>query len=138
MSTNKPEVFYATNLYSSAPVACLMRRTGEKAEPVIRLSAYEALQAECEKLRKAAGNAERALKGLEKVAKVVSDNSDQVHSENERLRMECDHLRKDAARLDFLADPNQDVAHVLLPTAIAEQNVHSLRAAIDAAMETTK
>ena len=42
---NKPEVFYATNLYSSAPVACLMCRTGEKAEPVIRLTDHEAARA---------------------------------------------------------------------------------------------
>ncbi len=45
MTTNKPEVLYATNLYNSAPVACLMRRTGDKVEPVIRLSDYEAARA---------------------------------------------------------------------------------------------
>ena len=61
MTTNKPEVVYATNLYSSAPVACLMRRTGEMIEPVIRLSNYEALQDECEQWKNSASSAHQQL-----------------------------------------------------------------------------
>lgn len=64
---------------------------------------YEALQAECEKLRKRARAAEReyskvarTLKGLERVAKDVSDHSDDVFNENNQLRSECEKLRKDA------------------------------------------
>ena len=40
----------------------------------------------------------------------------------------------DTEILDFLADPAQSVANVTLPRHIVERNVHSLRAAIAAAM----
>lgn len=43
---------------------------------------------------------------------------------------------KDAARLDWLADPANTIGNVQLPTECVEQNIHSLRAAIDAAMAT--
>lgn len=66
----------------------------------------DALQAECEKLRKRArvtehdcSKALRTLEGLERVAKVVSDNSDAVCEENNLLRSECEKLRKDAGGL---------------------------------------
>lgn len=53
MEANKQGVIvYATTLYNSEAIAALMRRTGERAEPVVRLTDYEALQAEFEKLRK--------------------------------------------------------------------------------------
>lgn len=35
----------------------------------------------------------------------------------------------DAKRIDWLADPNQAIGNVTLPTAIVERNVDSLRAA---------
>lgn len=52
-----------------------------------------------------------------------------------KLQAECDHLRKDAARLDWLADPENQIGEVLLPTEVVEQNPHSMRDAIDAAMD---
>jgi hypothetical protein len=44
-------------------------------------------------------------------------------------------LRKDAERLDWLADPNNSIGNVQLPTECVTENLHSLRAAIDDAME---
>lgn len=44
----------------------------------------------------------------------------------------------DKVRLDWLADPENQIGRVQLPTAFVEQNVHSLRAAIDAAMAVAK
>ncbi len=44
-------------------------------------------------------------------------------------------LQKDKKRLDWLADPQNNTANVLLPTEIVERNIHSLRAAIDDTME---
>lgn len=41
----------------------------------------------------------------------------------------------DTVRLDWLADPGQNIGNVQLPTKCVEANIHSLRAAIDAAME---
>lgn len=43
-------------------------------------------------------------------------------------------LEADRRRLDWLADPANHVAHVMLPRAIVERNIHSLRDAIDEAM----
>lgn len=40
---------------------------------------------------------------------------------------------EDARRLDWLSDRDQHIGNVMLPTHIVEANVHSLRAAIDAA-----
>jgi hypothetical protein len=59
-----------------------------------------------------------------------------------RLRCEAadeiERLRADKARLDWLADKDNTIGQVLLPYACVEANLHSLRAAIDAAMATTK
>lgn len=41
---------------------------------------------------------------------------------------------EDARRLDWLSDRDQNIGNVMLPTHIVEANVHSLRAAIDAAI----
>lgn len=46
--------------------------------------------------------------------------------------IEC--LAADAIRIDWLADPSNHMGQVQLPSACVEQNLHSLRAAIDAAM----
>lgn len=48
---------------------------------------------------------------------------------------ELQELQKDKARLDWLADVNNDIGNVLLPTDIVERNLGSLRDAIDEAME---
>ena len=44
-------------------------------------------------------------------------------------------LLKDKARLDWLADVNNSIGNVLLPTDIVERNLHSMRDAIDEAMK---
>ena len=43
--------------------------------------------------------------------------------------------KRDAERLDWLADPNNSIGNVQLPTKCVTENLHCLRAAIDAAME---
>ena len=57
----------------------------------------------------------------------LSDGIAELHQENTDLR-------KDRARLDWLADVNNSIGSVLLPTDIVERNLHSMRAAIDEAM----
>lgn len=44
-------------------------------------------------------------------------------------------LRKDAERLDWLSDPENNIGNVQLPISCVENNLHSLRGAIDEAME---
>ena len=44
-------------------------------------------------------------------------------------------LKKDKARLDWLADKDQIIGNVQLPTECVRQNFESLRAAIDCAMD---
>lgn len=51
-----------------------------------------------------------------------------------QLEKRLEQAEKDAARLDWLADPANTIGNVQLPTECVEQNIHSLRAAIDAAM----
>lgn len=43
--------------------------------------------------------------------------------------------KRDAERLDWLADPKNSIGDVQLPTVCVKRNPHSLRDAIDAAME---
>lgn len=43
-------------------------------------------------------------------------------------------LARDARRIDWLADPTNHMGQVHLPFVCVEQNLHSMRAAIDAAM----
>ena len=47
---------------------------------------------------------------------------------------ELQELLKDKARLDWLADVDNTVGNVLLPTDIVQRNLGSLRDAIDEAM----
>ena len=51
----------------------------------------------------------------------------------EVLRIENKALRADADRIDWLADVNNTVGSVVLPRHVVEQNISSLRQAIDAA-----
>ena len=44
-------------------------------------------------------------------------------------------LRKDKARLDWLADKNNEIGNVILPAHCARNNLTSMRDAIDAAMK---
>lgn len=44
-------------------------------------------------------------------------------------------LRKDAERLDWLSDPENNTGNVQLPIDCVKNNLHSLRDAIDEAME---
>ena len=46
---------------------------------------------------------------------------------------EVDAMERDKERLDWLADPENRIGNVQLPVGAVTENVHSLRAAIDAA-----
>lgn len=48
---------------------------------------------------------------------------------------ELQELLKDKERLDWLADVNNNIGNVLLPTDIVERNLGSLRDGIDEAMK---
>ena len=68
-------------------------------------------------------------------------NEEELH-QLQKLRIEIDQLKitfhellKDRARLDWLADVDNKIGGVTLPRDIVERNLHSMRAAIDEAME---
>ena len=54
------------------------------------------------------------------------------------IEAELEELRKDKARLDWLADPSNMIGNVTLPTECVQRNPCSLRAAIDDAMRGEK
>lgn len=78
------------------------------------LEENKALQSECERLRKELRH---------------------THSGYEIMQEEADRLRKDKARLDWLADPDNIIGNVELPEKAVLENVHCMRSAIDAAMK---
>ena len=51
-----------------------------------------------------------------------------------RMKTERNNAIEDTKRIDWLADPEQFNGYIQLPTACVENNLHSLRAAIDEAM----
>jgi len=57
---------------------------------------------------------------------------------NKHTQEELDKLLKDKSRLDWLADANNTIGNVQLPRDIVERNLHSLRDAIDEAMDASK
>ena len=54
------------------------------------------------------------------------------------LRAELAEAKKDTARLDWLADPTNSIGIVSLPKKYVLNNLHCMRAAIDAAKEGEK
>lgn len=63
----------------------------------------------------------------------LNDMLKDAQKEIVRLRIENIVLRADADRIDWLADVENTVGNVVLPRHIVEQNIGSLRQAIDAA-----
>ncbi len=63
----------------------------------------------------------------------LNDMLKDAQKEIVRLRIENIVLRADADRIDWLADVENTVGSVVLPRHIVEQNIGSLRQAIDAA-----
>ena len=57
-----------------------------------------------------------------------------LRAEIDQLKIAFHELLKDKARLDWLADVNNSIGNVLLPTDIVERNLGSLRDGIDEAM----
>ena len=58
-----------------------------------------------------------------------------LRAEIDQLKIAFHELLKDKARLDWLADVNNTIGNVLLPTDIVERNLGSLRDGIDEAMK---
>lgn len=110
----------------------------EAGDTVIAENALDKRAEEVVKIFKDAGmiielGANFSVKG--QIAQLLN-GSKALQAECEKLRKDADmkELLKDKARLDWLADVNQTVGSVLLPTDIVERNLSSLRDALDEAM----
>lgn len=71
-------------------------------------------------------------------AKTVEDAAARLMLQRDQIlsmRAEVMALRADARRIDWLANPTNAIGNVQLPTACVHANMHSLRGAIDMAME---
>lgn len=101
-------------------------------EDIIR-AVYAEQTAELERLRVATAKClELAISGTIFGGDRMQENA-VLRSQVAELQQQVERLTEDAERLDWLADKDNPVAQVLLPTECVEANVHSLRAAIDAA-----
>ena len=70
-------------------------------------------------------------------AKLLAANAELI-TVGAELSAIADELRKDKARLDWLADPKNTIGNVTLPRQHIMDHPDSMRAAIDAAMEGDK
>lgn len=163
MTANKPEVVgFATHhdepmLLPSKGEATIHCDDGEEPVALIRLSDYEALQAECDLLRKHLQNLIDQTAPLEPVPGNPMWSRriqlDEVIAERDQLRAECEKLRKDAERYRWLRlgaheDSDLDrwehvgyVCGVSVCTDYGFQqtlDAEALDAAIDAAMQGSK
>ena len=107
-------------------------------EQLVRLSDYEALQDECEELREHLQNLIDQTTPLEPVPGNPMWSRriqlDEVIAERDQLRAECDQLRKDAARYQWLMREGCEWPEEV-EFATKYQNKSQIDAAIDAAME---
>lgn len=71
--------------------------------------------------------------GTRRALALAADTIERLERENAELEQQVERLREDAARLDWLADPNQAIGNIQLPNDCVLDNLHSLRDAIDAA-----
>lgn len=71
----------------------------------------------------------------EHLAEDVIQFAQRLYSLYSAQQQENNALLKDKARLDWLADVNNNIGNVLLPRDIVERNLGSLRAGIDEAMK---
>ena len=91
------------------------------------MSAETEIRAALAAIKKADGQRELIQAQFE-LARVCSDDNITA------LLAKIDALQRDADRLNWLADKNNLVGNVQLPTSCVYQNLHSLRDAIDAAI----
>jgi regulator of replication initiation timing len=91
------------------------------------------LAAEVRRLREQVASDEITIELIDHRLESFRDDNARLREENERLRIENIALREDSDRIDWLADVNNTVGSVVLPRHIVEQNISSLRQAIDAA-----
>ena len=129
--TNKPEVLgYATSegVHRSQSMAELLRLTGERPEPLIRLSDYEALKAECERLTANPAD-HRYWEG--RYRDEATENT-QLWVEREKLR---DILSKVAAAVGASANPNCSLEFMGEIPAEVAMVVSKLRKAVAAVQD---
>ena len=69
---------------------------------------------------------------------LIHANAQEALATFDEVRNMHDELMRDKARLDWLADKNNAIGAVQLPSECVERNLHSLRDAIDDAMELAK
>ena len=69
---------------------------------------------------------------------IMPDLAIQAAEEIEQLELENAELRKDKARLDWLADVDNNIGGVYLPNDCVMQNIADMREAIDMAMSLYK
>lgn len=72
------------------------------------------------------------------IAEAIQNDVAMAYHRCAEYAKEVQALRKDAKRLDWLADPENNIGNVQLPSECVERNTHSLRDAIDDAMEQKK
>lgn len=72
------------------------------------------------------------------IAQAIQNDVAMAYRRCAEYEKEVQALRKDSERLDWLADPTNSIGNVQLPTVCVERNPHSLRDAIDDAMEQQK
>lgn len=147
MTTNKPEVVAylhsdkenqehrGVSLHHDASCTSTFIST----EPLIRLSEYEALQAECEELGKDLAETElRALKFIHQCNAHV-ELYQELRCERDQLQTECEKLRKDAERYRWLRDKSESLHSFYLSTPVWMTGVRfrpeNVDSTIDAAMQ---
>lgn len=113
MTTNKPEVVgFATHhdepmLFPSKAEAAAYCELEEEPIVLIRLSDYETLQAECEKLKSELDSHKAARIAYASEFPLDEDGNPDVgsiHQNIRTLKAECENLRKDAERFRWLRD----------------------------------
>lgn len=157
MTTNKPEVVAWTNsvflarLREMPHTGAGFKAKGQEEsgfrDGLVRLSDYEVLQAECEKLRKHLQNLIDQTTPLEPVPGDPMWSRriqlDEVIAERDQLRAECEKLRKDAERYRWLKArlyvvdtySGKGISYEIGIDGAEVPDIHDPTEAIDAAMQ---
>lgn len=124
MTTNKPEVmaWYTPATRYTLPVVVLDDRS-QRGEPLIRLSDYEALQAECEKLRKDISAMVEALKEFSYGLHQTNDGEDDCRCSQCRfIRMRDAALAKVTGRQPMMKSNPENPKYLWGQRVIVDNN----------------